>query len=418
MSDQIVFGINGSNDNISDFNGCFNNLRVTNPQRKFSSKHVGNLNRQYQYSTSGSSTIVYNEVTSAADFNVPAGDKAFMQSTEYVIYQSGRVQEYMFTGVLNDSTLANGCVSKYGVFDDNADKIPYSTQDRGGDGHFFMYDSTGLHVVERKTTGILPYQSDTIVDQVDFNKDKLDGTGDSGVTFSSDQSYIFVIRLAWLGVGEVELGIYAGCNKYYPVHRFTRTNLTSTYMKRASLPIRFEIDNTLGLLTATGRQICAAADSLGGFTPYRRVYSYNRSYSQPNGPFHAFSIRNKPSHNRDHIIPYSVTYSASSFNTSEVVEVKVLVNATPSSSLTWAASPYGGDVEISTNNVTFTGGATYLSRYLAGWSSSRIQRPDGEIVTPITSTIDGTPWVLTFITEEVSGSVGTAFITFAFEQLN
>jgi hypothetical protein len=403
-----------STGDMSDFEGGFGALKVAEPQRKFSAKHVGQLSDRYQYVTSGGATITYNAIEGTADFQVPAGDRAFLQSTFYIPYEEARSQEYILTGRLKLASPAQGAVVRYGAFDDATDKIPISTNDRGGDGHFFQYNDSGLSVVERKTTGLAPFQSDTVIPQASFNKDPLDGTGPSGITFDVTKVYIFAIRVQWLGVGNVTFGLYLPQdNKFFAVHSMVRPTLNTTYMKRATLPIRFEVDNTAGAAAVFAKQICADSSSIGGITNERTVRTVSREYTQPNSETHTFTVQVAPEYNRDYLVPYSVNVAASNFNANEVLKLRVLINATPSVPLAYVPQDR---IRVSTTPATFSGGTEYLVRYFTG-GNSNTTRPDGTLVRGISSAVDGTPFTMTFLTDETQGSVGTVFITFSYEQL-
>jgi hypothetical protein len=71
--------------------------------------------------------------------------------------------------------------------------------DDGDDGAFFEFDADGISFVVEKN-GVR--QADFARD--DWNRDRLDGTGRSGVSANFyDQSYIFGMRWSWYGVGKI-----------------------------------------------------------------------------------------------------------------------------------------------------------------------------------------------------------------------
>ena len=410
--------ISGTVEDMGDFKGGFGSLKTAAAQRQFENKHVGEVSlKVWDLATTGTASITYNNVESTADFNVPIGDTARMQSRQYITYQAARTQEHIFTGVLLDgATVANGAIVRYGVFDEASEKVPVSNEDRGGDGHYFKFDNTGLSVVERRTTSSGSFQSETTVAQASFSTDPLDGTGPSGITFSPDNAYIYGIRLAWLGVGEVAMGIFKD-GKFYCCHCFDRATLGTTYMKRATLPFRFEVDNSGGSALIQSKQICTESSTIGGFQPISRVFTYTINYSQGSGDTHAFTIRLNSQFNRNTLVFYAFTYSGTNFGTTELVEIKVLRNATPAAALTFVAGPAGSGTEVSTTSTTFTGGVNVVDRIVTP-RFTRIDNAPGALPQGIQSQVDGTPETLTFITDEISGTITQAYVTFAFDILN
>jgi hypothetical protein len=129
---------------------------------------------------------------------------------------------------------------------------------------FFEQDSSNLKVVRRT------YASGSVVNnavnQSDWNIDKLDGTGSSGITLDMQYAHIFVIDMQWLGVGRIRFGfVIDGC--IYYCHEIYNANVLSTvYMTTANLPLRYEIENT-GITASTTDmiQICGTVISEGGF---------------------------------------------------------------------------------------------------------------------------------------------------------
>lgn len=250
----------------------FSRLRTTTPFTLFESAMLYDK-RIHKWSelTAGSAActhggnvpVVYMDVTAAS------GSRAVRQTYYYVPYQPGKSKMCLLTGILNTSPKAN-VVSRLGIFDDHNDKLFGS----GGDGVFFELNGTTPYVVVRSyTTGA---QVDTKVAQANWNIDKMDGTGNSGISLDFSKCQIFVIDLEWLGVGSVTFGVVLN-RKMYFVHRFDHANtVTQPYMRRASLPVRFEIANTAGTIGPSRMlQICSSVMSEGGFIPAGITFSAN-----------------------------------------------------------------------------------------------------------------------------------------------
>jgi hypothetical protein len=131
-------------------------------------------------------------------------------------------------------------------------------------GYYLELNNSTVSFVERSSvSGVL---SNTLVNQSNWNVDKLDGTGASGITLDLTKAQILFMDLEWLGVGTVRIGFVINGN-FYVCHKFHHANLiTSTYITTASLPLRYEITNTGATISAsTLKQICSTVLSEGGY---------------------------------------------------------------------------------------------------------------------------------------------------------
>jgi hypothetical protein len=85
---------------------------------------------------------------------------------------------------------------------------------------------------------------DNSVTQANWNIDKFDGTGPSGITLDLTKTQILFITAQWLGVGRVIMGFDID-GILYPAHAFVHANsLTVPYTQTFNLPVRMEIRNT------------------------------------------------------------------------------------------------------------------------------------------------------------------------------
>jgi hypothetical protein len=139
-------------------------------------------------------------------------------------------------------------------------RIGYFGADNG------MYFEIGMeqhrYFVERSlSTG-----TETVVAQANWNIDKLDGTGVSGITLDITKAQILWMDIEWLGLGTVRMGFVID-GKFIHCHSFHHANfIESTYITTASLPLRYEIANT-GITTSSStlKQVCSTVISEGGY---------------------------------------------------------------------------------------------------------------------------------------------------------
>jgi len=132
-------------------------------------------------------------------------------------------------------------------------------------GVFFQVNGTTKSFVLRTNTSGTPSDVRT-VNQADWNGDKLDGTGESGITLDITKAQILYMDFEWLGVGSVRCGFVIN-GTFYVCHTFNNANeIDKVYMTTAILPMRYEIENTAATASAsTMTQICSSVISEGGY---------------------------------------------------------------------------------------------------------------------------------------------------------
>lgn len=141
-------------------------------------------------------------------------------------YQPGKGQEVILTGVFGAGQA--GITKRIGYFDTN-------------NGLFFQLSGTTLSVVRRTSTSGSPV--DNVVTQANWNIDKLDGTGASGVTLDLTKTQIMIIEFEWLGVGRVRYGFDIDGKIIFVHQLFNANNLTEVYISTPNLPVKYEIAN-------------------------------------------------------------------------------------------------------------------------------------------------------------------------------
>jgi len=131
-------------------------------------------------------------------------------------------------------------------------------------GIYFERDGTSLYMVERSS--VSGSVVNTRIAQADWNQDKLDGTGQSGITLDATKAQILYMDIEWLGLGTVRTGFVID-GAFVPVHNFNHANLTTTtYITTASLPLRYEMTNTAATgVSSTLKQVCSTVISEGGY---------------------------------------------------------------------------------------------------------------------------------------------------------
>lgn len=235
---------------------AFGRLRVSNP--------VSRLDTQNQYNKSplfwdegvaggGTSTHIPDRSTVEMDVGTDSGDKVTRQTHCYIRYQPGKSQMILASFIF-DTQKAN-LSQRVGYFDDE-------------NGIFFEDDGSDLKFVRRTFTDGSAVNND--VTQANWNIDKLDGTGDSKITIDTTKAQILFIDLEALYVGRVRIGFQIDGLTFY-AHEFNNANVLAVpYMTTPNLPLRYEIENTGVVASAsTLQQICSVVSSEGGFEEER-----------------------------------------------------------------------------------------------------------------------------------------------------
>jgi hypothetical protein len=229
---------------------AFGRTRVSNPLTLFDSSHRYKDNNLWSSLVVGTGSTV-GFVTTQGLINIgigtTAGCSVIRETTKVFAYQPGKSLLVLNTFVMNPKK--TNLRQRVGYF--GADNGMYFEVD--GDTAYFVEKSLSLGTTTR-------------VAQEDWNVDKLDGTGLSGITLNPSKAEILWMDIEWLGVGTVRIGFVID-GKFIHCHSFHHANIIeSTYITTASLPIRYEIANT-GITTSSStlKQICSSVISEGGY---------------------------------------------------------------------------------------------------------------------------------------------------------
>lgn len=235
------------------FLSLFGEQRVVAPYTLFDLVNKYELDTtELETSTATGGSATWQSTTSSIRLAVTGGNgsTAKMRTISYFRYQAGK------TLVTRQSVFQSALVAnqtrRWGLFDDN-------------DGLFFQTTNTTIQIAVRSSSGV----GTQVVDKANWNVDKLDGAGPSGVTLNILTGSIFEIHLQWLGVGTVKFYVNG-----FLVHEILHANtLIGPYMKTAQLPLSWEVVNTAASTASTFDAICASVQVLGGDDPPGQVFA-------------------------------------------------------------------------------------------------------------------------------------------------
>jgi hypothetical protein len=246
---------------------AFGRLRVVNPLTLFDSSHRYHDNGLWTTSSGTGGTTSFDANAGLVTMNVTttSGSEVIRETTKCFSYQPGKSLLTMSTFVMNAAkTGLRQRVGYYGA----------------SNGMYLELSGTTLSFVERSSsTGSLV---ETKVAQANWNVDKLDGTGSSGITLDMTKAQILWMDIEWLGLGTVRLGFVIN-GVFIHCHSFHHANfITSTYITTASLPLRYEITNTATTASSsTLKQVCSTVLSEGGYELRGLQQSIGTSITSP-----------------------------------------------------------------------------------------------------------------------------------------
>lgn len=337
---------------------AFGRLRTSAGYTLFDSFHRYQDNGKWATKTNGTSNTQYQVNESVIDMNVDtvSGSYVYRETKRVFAYQPGKSLLIMNTFAMNNPKA--GLRQRVGYF--NTDNGVFLEND----------GSTNYLVLRSKVTGIV---SETRVAQTNWNVDKFDGSGYSiqgtehGTGINVSKANIFWIDVEWLGVGDVRCGFVID-GKMCPAHIFHNDNVnTTTYMTTATLPCRYEIENTGTTVTNSKlKQICTTVISEGGYELSGRSRSYAVPITPPkdlptSGTFTPIlSLRLKDSFKDAIVTLKDVEFFGATNNTS--YRYKIIIGGTLTGA-SWASADNESPIEYDATATAISGGRDAIVGY-------------------------------------------------------
>lgn len=275
---QATYIADSSNPNLD----AFSRLRVSNPETLYSAQMTYDLQPLLVQAVTSSANAVIGwsqtEHWASMSFNSAAANEwCALQTYDWLRYQPGKSQMALITFNMSGTQVGADKFVRYGDFS-GSNSIGLETS-----GSFvnMALRSTTSHGVE-------------IVSQSQWNLDKLDGSGSSGLTLDLMKSHIFFVDFQALYVGRVRTGLDIDGMLIY-THEFTHANIDVVpYIANANLPICVGMRSTEANVTAGMYSICNAVVSEGGLDPTGYTFTADGSVTAASGArTHMLSIRPK-----------------------------------------------------------------------------------------------------------------------------
>lgn len=240
--DAAIAVPNNASFTLPEYEDILYRLRTTQPRQLF----------QGQWGFNGQPLVWSNLLSSGAFLDDPSvtdhnfinlrtdgttNASAILQTQRYFRYQPSR--NHSLTFAASFGTPEANVIKRAGQFDN----------DVGGDGsNGFYIENDGLNgitfVVASTSSGSQTY---TKITRANWNKDKLDGTGPSGLNYTNAQLgnvTVWNIDYSWYGASVVQYNVIIGSTRIV-LHEetFSLVNLDFPFTKTAFLPLRFELLN-------------------------------------------------------------------------------------------------------------------------------------------------------------------------------
>lgn len=198
----------------------------------FNTFQYGKETDVWDESTANSGSAVHNINTNNIDMYVTTaiGSQVIRQTKNAMRYIPGRTSTLTYAVRFGSSAL--GIRKRIGLFDDG-DGIYFEA---GADGDFYC-------VIRSSTSGSVTEQR---VSRANWNGDKLDGTGPSGIVANAEAQQMVNFEYEWYGAGQVNIG-WTINGRTHTIHTFNSGNIAILpWASTPFLPIRLEITNTTG----------------------------------------------------------------------------------------------------------------------------------------------------------------------------
>ena len=340
---------------------AFGRTRTSQPLTLFDSSHRYRDNNLWESLIVGTgSTVGFATTQGLVNIGIgtTAGCSVIRETTKTFSYQPGKSLLVLNTFV--PATPKTNLRQRVGYF--GADNGMY----------FEIKDTTPYFVERSLSTG-----TENIVAQSDWNIDKLDGTGVSGITLDISRAQILWMDIEWLGLGTVRIGFVID-GKFIHAHSFHHANLIqSTYITTASLPLRYEIANT-GITTSSStlKQVCSTVISEGGYELRGLQQTVNTPITAPvdlptpAGTYYpAISIRLKSSPNRLDAIVILTALSLMGSGNGPKYNWQMRASATTTGG-TWTSAGVDSAVEYKIDGGTVSGGRILASGFFSSENQS------------------------------------------------
>ncbi len=389
---------------------AFGRLRVGLNKTLFESTFQYSLRRALWYQqVSGTGAIAHDDDRSSANLTTSANnDLALLQTKSYIPYEPGKSQLIKMTFVAGNGT----AVKELGAFD-SRDGVFLRIKEVHKCSFVLRSSVTPGTILNPGAAGVVEYD----FPRGEWNVDRLDGYGPSGIILDITKQQILVIDYQFLGVGRIRFGFNISGKTFY-CHFIENANLTETapYMRTGTLPLRYRIQGTASGLDVL-QCVCSEVESEGGDEP--KTYDFS-AYTPADVAIasgvrkHVISIQPKLLYrgieNRMSIILIDINIlGGANAVLIETMYNSTVTGGTVTSANELSATEYivGGTFAVKTATASDCGTIMTQAFYVPSGTGSQKNTTNNVFSTqfPITLSIDGTtPTVFSIVATGVGGA--------------
>jgi hypothetical protein len=340
---------------------AFGRLRTSHPFTLFDSSHRYRDNNLWATSNTANTTIVFNQNQGLMNLTVDttANSEIVRETTKVFSYQPGK-------SLLIFNSL---------VFNEPKENLRQRTGYFGANNGIYL-EQSGLDTFFVERSIVTGSVTETRIAKSQWNIDKMDGTGPSGIVLDITKSQIMWTDIEWLGMGSVRVGFVID-GQFVLCHIFHHANLIqSTYMTTGSLPLRLEIKNT-GTTTSnsTMKQVCSSVISEGGYELNGLQQAISTPVDAPidltnaNTYYNLISLRLK-STRLDAIVILSAL-SLLGITNNAIYNWQVRASATTTGG-SWVSAGVDSAVEYKLDSATVSGGRVLASGFTTSSTQSSV----------------------------------------------
>ncbi len=343
-------GVTTTTFNHDDFTlDSFERVRVSNPtiafEYSFGTLLTSSATTIWESTATASGTQALTSNLYGTELNTltTLGSGYWIQSYNHIRYAPWISTLLRFT--FNFNTAITNVRKRVGMFTDQG-----TYPSTAGDGLYLEQDGTAISVVRRyMTTGGTGAEERVL--QANWNKDKLDGTGASGVNLDWTMAQHLVIEYQWLWVGTIRFGFETGTEWIVWCHEMVSVNqIATSYSRTGTIPVRAEIYSAWVLASAGKLTLINVCVLQEGDVADFRGWKYFGGNSGATGKlggtavglYPVLSLRAASTNDltkRTRIVPTSVTITVAVVSTGATsLQCALLMLPTPNTAATFATT--------------------------------------------------------------------------------
>ena len=346
-----------------------NRMKISNYQTDFfNTFQYGKETDVWDESTANGGSATWNSNTNWVDMAVGStlGSKVIRQTRNVMRYLPGRSSQLTYAVRLQAPV--TGIRRRLGLFDE---QNGFYFEDAG------VLGADGLPeynvVVRSSTSGSLV---ENRVPRSQWNGDKLNGLGPSGITADATKAQMITFDYEWYGAGQIVVGFVINGFTHI-IHTFNHGNITTTpWSSTPFLPIRLEIENLTGvagthyLYQGSNSLISEGEATKLGIAQNITGPITGRTMSSANTFYPILSIRLKPDALKGIVLP-TFFQAATVDNTS--VFYKLVRNATLTGANFVNMSDANAFTQYDISATSYTGGIDIDSGFVIGSGGTGIR---------------------------------------------